>query len=262
MNNIALGIEYLGSRYCGWQRQKHSNSIQQELEKVLSEIADGLVQVNCAGRTDTGVHATGQVVNFKSVKERPDKAWILGANTQLPDDIAVRWVQSVPDNFHARFSATARRYRYIIVNSKAKPAILNSGLTWIRQSLDLDAMNAACEAFIGEQNFSSFQAASCQSPTPMRNIHHLYIKPMGNYLVIDIKANAFLHHMVRNIAGTLIEIGKGIKEPSWTSELISLQDRTQAAATASPNGLYLVDVTYPEEFKIPHVNLGPLFLES
>ncbi|NVJ67994.1 MAG: tRNA pseudouridine(38-40) synthase TruA [Gammaproteobacteria bacterium] len=260
MNNIALGIEYLGTAYSGWQRQSHANSVQAELEKVLSKIADEAIQVNCAGRTDTGVHATGQVVNFQSSKPRPDKAWIMGANTQLPDDIAVRWVKSVPEGFHARFSATARRYRYIIANTKAKPAILNSGLTWVRQELDMDAMNQACQYFPGEQNFAAFQASSCQSPTPMRNIHHLKVFKQGDYLVIDIKANAFLHHMVRNIAGTLITIGCGIKPSQWAKELLDGQDRNLAAATASPKGLYLVSVDYPKEFAIPVVPLGPLFL--
>ncbi len=262
MNPIALGIEYDGSRYCGWQRQTHSPSIQETLEKVLSSIADELVQVFCAGRTDTGVHATGQVVHFQSSKFRPDKAWILGANTQLPNDIAVRWVQAVSSDFHARFSATARRYRYLIANTKAKPAIGHFGLTWIRQPLDLVAMNQACQYFPGEQNFSSFQAASCQSPTPMRNIHHLYVKKVGSYLIIDIKANAFLHHMVRNIAGTLIEIGRGNKTVDWTKMLLEAQDRKLAAATASPKGLYLVEVDYPDEFALPKVEPGPLFLAN
>lgn len=262
MNNVALGIEYLGTHYCGWQRQSHAKSVQETLEKVLSTIADEPIQVNCAGRTDTGVHATGQVVNFQCSKSRPEKAWILGANTQLSDDIAVRWVQSVPEDFHARFSATARRYRYIIANTKAKPAILNSGLTWVRQSLDIDAMNQASKHFLGEQSFAAFQASSCQSPTAMRNIHHLKVYKVGSYLVIDIKANAFLHHMVRNIAGTLITIGRGIEKPEWTKFLLDSQDRTLAAATASPNGLYLVSVDYPSEYEIPELPVGPLFLSD
>ncbi len=260
MSNIALGIEYLGSNYCGWQRQSHAKSVQQTLEQVLSKIADEPIQVNCAGRTDTGVHATGQVVNFHCTKERPKKAWILGANTQLPNDIAVRWVKTVPTDFHARFSAVARRYRYLIANTKAKPAILHSGLTWVRQSLDIDAMNEACQYFPGEQDFSAFQASSCQSSTAMRNIHHLKVSKQDEYCIIDIKANAFLHHMVRNIAGTLITIGRGHKPSSWTNELLVSKNRNLAAATASPNGLYLVDVDYPEEFDIPRVPIGPLFL--
>ena len=257
---FALGIEYDGSQFSGWQRQSHAPSVQQTLEAVLSKIADETVQVNCAGRTDTGVHATGQVVSFDIQSERPLKAWTMGANTQLPDSVAVRWAHPVNDDFHARFSATARRYRYIIANTHARPAILNHGLTWCRQELDVAAMNQACQYFPGEQNFASFQAASCQSKTSFRFIEHLRVERLGQYVVIDIKANAFLHHMVRNIAGTLIEVGRGLKPYSWVKELIDAQDRTQAPATASPNGLYLVDVDYPEPFGLPSLPIGPVFL--
>ena len=257
---FALGIEYDGSQYHGWQRQSHAVSVQQTLEQVLSKIADQEVQVNCAGRTDTGVHATGQVVSFEINNERPLKAWTMGANTQLPDSIAVRWAHQVSDDFHARFSATARRYRYIIANTHARPAILNHGLTWCRQRLDVDAMNAACQYFPGEQDFSSFQAASCQSRTSFRFIEHLNVTRIGDFVVIDIKANAFLHHMVRNIAGALITVGRGLKSAMWVKELIEAKDRTLAPATASPNGLYLVDVDYPDNFGLPRHSLGPIFL--
>ncbi|AOE49728.1 tRNA pseudouridine(38-40) synthase TruA [Kangiella sediminilitoris] len=257
---FALGIEYDGSYYYGWQRQSHAKSVQQTLEEVLSKIADEPVQVNCAGRTDTGVHATGQVVSFDISNERPLKAWTMGANTQLPDSVAVRWAHEVPDDFHARFSATARRYRYIIANTHARPAILNHGLTWCRQELDVEAMNAACTYFPGEQDFASFQASSCQSRTSFRFINHLTVERYHDYVVIDIKANAFLHHMVRNIAGTLIEVGKGLKPASWVKELIEERNRASAPATASPNGLYLVDVDYPEKFELPRLAIGPVFL--
>ncbi|GAA0213017.1 tRNA pseudouridine(38-40) synthase TruA [Kangiella japonica] len=257
---FALGIEYDGSQYHGWQRQSHAVSVQQTLEQVLSKIADQDVQVNCAGRTDTGVHATGQVVSFEIDNERPLKAWTMGANTQLPDSIAVRWAHQVSDDFHARFSATARRYRYIIANTHARPAILNHGLTWCRQHLDDVAMNVACQFFPGEQDFSSFQAASCQSRTSFRFIEHLKVTRIGEFVVIDIKANAFLHHMVRNIAGALITVGRGLKSPEWVKDLIDAKDRTLAPATASPNGLYLVDVDYPENFGLPQHSLGPVFL--
>lgn len=260
MNKVALGIEYDGSSYCGWQRQSHSPSIQQKVEQVLSTIADQPIEVFCAGRTDTGVHATGQVIHFELLNERPLKAWTMGANTQLPHDISVRWACPVPPDFHARFSATARRYRYIIANTHARPAIGSLGLTWCRQALDIEAMNKACKFFLGEQDFSSFQAASCQSNTSFRNIHHLFVEQIGSYVIIDIKANAFLHHMVRNIAGTLIQIGRGFKEYQWACELLNAKDRSLAAATASPNGLYLVDVEYPDSFALPKLAKGPLFL--
>lgn len=257
---FALGIEYDGSQYHGWQRQSHAVSVQQTLEQVLSKIADQDVQVNCAGRTDTGVHATGQVVSFEIKNERPLRAWTMGANTQLPGSIAVRWAHQVSDDFHARFSATARRYRYIIANTHARPAILNHGLTWCRQRLDVEAMSLACQYFPGEQDFSSFQAASCQSRTSLRFIEHLNITRTGDFVVIDIKANAFLHHMVRNIAGALITVGRGLNSPEWVKELINAKDRTLAPATASPNGLYLVDVDYPMSFGLPQHSLGPVFL--
>ncbi|NVK21602.1 MAG: tRNA pseudouridine(38-40) synthase TruA [Kangiellaceae bacterium] len=260
MTTIALGIEYDGSHYCGWQRQSHSPSVQEALEQVLSSIADHEINVFCAGRTDTGVHATGQVVHFELHNERPLKAWNMGANTRLPDDIAVRWAVQVDKDFHARFSATARRYRYIIANTHARPAIAAKGLTWCRQQLDVDAMNKACQYFPGEQDFSAFQAASCQSPTAFRNIHHLFVERKGDYVVIDIKANAFLHHMVRNIAGSLIQIGRGIQPYNWAKTLLQSKDRSIAAATASPNGLYLVDVDYPEQYQLPKLAIGPLFL--
>lgn len=257
---FALGIEYDGSQYHGWQRQSHAVSVQQTLEQVLSNIADQPVLVNCAGRTDTGVHATGQVVSFEIDNERPLRAWTMGANTQLPDSIAVRWAHKVEDTFHARFSATARRYRYIIANTHARPAIMNKGLTWCRQSLDVELMNQACQYFLGEQDFSSFQAASCQSRTSHRQIEHLQVTRKNDFLVIDIKANAFLHHMVRNIAGTLMQVGRGLSPPSWVKELIDAKDRTIAPATASPCGLYLVEVDYPQSFGIPQHPLGPVFL--
>ena len=260
MAKVALGIEYDGYRYHGWQRQSHAKSVQQELEQVLSNIADQPIEVFCAGRTDTGVHATGQVIHFEITNERPLKAWTMGANTQLPNDIAVRWAHSVPDDFHARFSATARRYRYIIANTPTRPAIAHSGLTWCRAPLDVDLMNQACHYFLGEQDFAAFQAASCQSRTSYRNIHHLFVERRGAYVVIDIKANAFLHHMVRNIAGSLIEIGRQHQTPEWAQELLKGKDRTKAAATASPGGLYLVDVEYPETFALPKVAIGPLYL--
>lgn len=262
MPKFALGIEYDGSQFFGWQRQPHAISVQQTLEDVLSKIADEPVKVNCAGRTDTKVHATGQVVSFEISGERPLRAWTMGANTELPDAVSVRWAHQVSDDFHARFSAIARRYRYIIANTNARPGILNSGLTWCRQPLDTEAMNKACEFFLGEQNFSSFQAASCQSRTSNRSIHHLRVESRGSYIIIDIKANAFLHHMVRNIAGTLIEVGRGIKPYQWVKELLDAQDRTLAAATASPNGLYLVSVDYPEEFGLPQLPIGPVFWDE
>jgi tRNA pseudouridine38-40 synthase len=257
---IALGLEYDGAGFFGWQRQREVNSVQQELETALSAIANHPVEVFCAGRTDAGVHATAQVVHFDTNAVRDAKGWIMGANSKLPDQIAVRWAKTVPDSFHARFSATARRYRYIIYNKAYRPAILRAGLSHYHQQLDLDLMRQAAVALLGEHDFSAFRAIQCQSKTPFRNIHHLHLARVGDYIVLDIKANAFLHHMVRNITGSLLEVGMGRKPVSWLAELLHNKDRNAAAATAKPGGLYLVQVDYPEQFAIPDSPAGPLFL--
>lgn len=257
---IALGIEYDGSGFYGWQRQREVNSVQQELETALSKVANQPVELFCAGRTDAGVHATGQVVHFDTTAVRDDKAWVMGTNAQLPDAIAVRWAKAVPDDFHARFSATARRYRYIIYNHKFRPAILRAGLSHYHQSLDTDLMQQAGEYLLGEQDFSSFRAMQCQSHSPFRNVHHLHISRQGDYIILDIKANAFLHHMVRNITGSLLEVGMKNRPPQWIAELLAAKDRNLAAATAKPGGLYLVDVDYPAHFALPKAVTGPLFL--
>jgi tRNA pseudouridine38-40 synthase len=257
----ALGIEYNGSQYSGWQRQKEVNSVQAEIEKALSHIANEPIAVSCAGRTDAGVHATGQVVHFDTTNERPDRAWTMGMNTKLPDDIAVRWVKAVPDDFHARFSATARRYRYIVLNQKLRSGILKSGLSHIYKPLDIEAMTRASRCLLGEHDFTSFRAIFCQANTAVRTIKQLNISRLGEYVVVDIQANAFLHHMVRNIVGTLFAVGEGEKSESWVEELLGLKNRAVASATAKPNGLYLVDVSYPTEFELPRVSLGPIFLQ-
>ncbi len=257
---IALGIEYNGSQYHGWQRQSHAPSIQTEVEAALSRICAHPVDVVCAGRTDAGVHATGQIVHFDTDAKRDISAFTLGMNSQLPDDIAVRFANQVDDEFHARFSATARRYRYIIYNHPYRPGILRSGVTHYHLPLDVERMKKACPVLLGEQDFTSFRAVHCQSNTPFRNIHHLAVERFGAYIVIDIKANAFLHHMVRNITGCLLDIGSGKEEPEWMAYLLGAKDRTLASATAKANGLYLVGVDYPEKWQIPEMPLGPLFL--
>lgn len=258
--NIALGIEYSGSRYCGWQRQSHSPSVQQTLEEVLSKIANHPVSVFCAGRTDTGVHATGQVVNFHLESERPLKAWHMGANTLLPDDVSIRWAQQMGADFHARHSATARRYRYVIQNTSYQAATLAKKVTWYRQQLDAPRMHEAAQSLLGENNFASFQASSCQSLTPFRFVSKVSVSRWHEFVVIDITANAFLHHMVRNIVGCLIEVGNGKEPIEFVEKILQAKDRTQAPMTAKPFGLYLVEVSYPEEFEISKMPLGPLLL--
>ena len=258
---IVLGIEYDGSSFHGWQRQSHAASIQSSLEDTLSTVAAHKVEVTCAGRTDTGVHATSQVVHFDCSNKRPDKAWLKGANSLLPSSIAIRFSQPVSQKFHARFSATSRSYLYIIDNSSVRPAIMNHGLSWHNQSLDVARMNAACDYFPGELDFSSFRSSQCQSQSVNRYISLLQCRRLNNYVVIEITANAFLHHMVRNIVGVLVEIGDGRKQPEWAKEVLDAKDRKVAGITAPPNGLYLAGVSYPEEFKLPMEIRAPLFLQ-
>ncbi len=260
VQKIALGIEYDGSKYYGWQRQREVRSVQEKLEKVLSQIAAEPIAVFCAGRTDAGVHATGQVVHFETRAQRQDAAWTLGVNANLPADIAVRWVKAVPEHFHARFSATARRYRYIIYNHRLRPAVLQQGITHYHAPLDAESMHRAAQCLLGENDFTSFRAVQCQSRTPWRNLMHIDVARYGNYVVVDIKANAFVHHMVRNIVGSLMDIGCGNRPEEWMAELLAAKDRTLAAATARAEGLYLVSVDYPAEFALPQPPMGPLFL--
>lgn len=260
VQKYALGIEYNGSRYFGWQRQQEVISVQGCLEQALSKVSDAPVTVFCAGRTDAGVHATGQVVHFETTATRPDGAWTLGINANLPPDIAVRWVKQVAPDFHARFSATARRYRYIIYNHRLRPAILSAGLTHYYHPLDSERMERAGQSLLGENDYTSFRALQCQSRTPWRHIDHLRVSRHGPYVVVDIKANAFVHHMVRNIVGSLMEVGCGNQPESWIAQLLAARDRTLAAATARAEGLYLVSVDYPAQFALPSSPLGPLFL--
>ena len=260
MARIALGIEYDGAAHYGWQRQREVPSVQGYLEAALSKVADTPIELQCAGRTDAGVHATGQVVHFDCDVDRPERAWTLGVNANLPSSVAVTWCTEVSEAFHARFSATHRRYRYVIYNAPQRPAILQQGVTHVHRLLDEKRMHEAAQALIGEQDFTSFRAALCQSKTPFRNVTHVNVSRLGRYVIIDISANAFLHHMVRNITGALIEIGCGHQDIDWIARLLVLKDRSQSAATAKPNGLYLVDVTYPESFALPKGPLGPLFL--
>ena len=257
---IALGIEYDGSRYFGWQRQREVNSVQAELERALSQIANHPVEIQCAGRTDAGVHATGQVIHFDTQAERKLAAWTLGVNSNLPPDIAVRWAKPVSDEFHARFSATARRYRYVILNANLRPAILAGGLSHYHGEIDAQLMHSAGQCLLGEHDFTSFRAVQCQSKTPWRNITHLAVSRQGPYVILDIRANAFLHHMVRNITGSLLEVGMGNQPASGIEQLLMARDRELAGATAKAGGLYLVDVTYPDHFDLPSLPLGPLWL--
>jgi len=256
----ALGVEYDGSRYCGWQRQNNVISVQQKLEEALSKIANEPIEVICAGRTDTGVNATNQIVHFDTNQIRKDVAWTLGVNTNLPSDIAVSWVKAVSDEFHARFSATARRYRYVIYNSRLRSAILSHGISFCHQPLDENLMHQAAQLLIGRHDFTSYRTVHCQSHSAIRTLYHCNVTRFNNYIVIDVKGNAFLHHMVRNIAGSLMEVGQGERPVSWIKDVLEAKNRCVAGMTAPSAGLYFVDVDYPEEFEIPKRHLGPLFL--
>jgi tRNA pseudouridine38-40 synthase len=259
---VALGIEYNGEKYFGWQRQREVTSVQEKLEKALSIVANEPIEVQCAGRTDAGVHGTGQVVHFETSAIRKPVAWTMGVNANLPKDIAVRWAKEVPEAFHARFSATARRYRYVIFNHDLRPGILSSGISHYHGNLDVEKMHQAGQYLLGENDFTSFRAVQCQSRSPWRNIMHLNVTRHGPYVVIDIKANAFVHHMVRNITGSLIVVGRGEQPPEWIEWLLAQKDRKLAGATAKADGLYLVDVDYPDEYRLPEMPIGPLFLPN
>lgn len=257
---MALGIEYDGHDFYGWQSQGNLLTVQSCLEQALSQIADEKIQVYCAGRTDAGVHATGQVVHFETNAHRDLRAWTLGANSHLPRSVAVTWVKEVDDQFHARFSALSRRYRYIIYNHSIRPAILAHRVTWYYHLLDVVAMENAGQFLLGELDFSSFRSAECESKTPMRNVHFIRVTRHGHFVVIDIQANAFLHHMVRNITGVLMRIGSGKKKPEWAKEVLEAKDRRVAAETAPANGLYLCQVQYPASYSFPNIDNGLLVL--
>ncbi|WP_133137246.1 tRNA pseudouridine(38-40) synthase TruA [Legionella rowbothamii] len=257
---IALVLEYDGSHYHGWQAQTGLHTVQQALEHALSKVADSPISVVCAGRTDTGVHATNQVVHFDTDKERSIRAWIHGANSFLPKDVCVKWGKELPEEFNARYSATARRYRYIIYNGTIRPALLRSNMTWQYRQLDHRLMHQAAQFLVGEKDFTSFRSVECQSNTPMRNVHKIQVTRANDLVIIDITANAFLHHMVRNIAGVLIAVGSGKHPVSWVEEVLTARDRRLGAETAPAYGLYLVQVTYPQEFGILQNSPGPAFL--
>ncbi len=253
---IALRVEYQGTNYCGWQRQNHCDSVQAQVEQALSKIADRLVDVHCAGRTDTGVHGVGQVIHFETESERPLKAWIQGANTKLPGDVRIAWAKQMPEEFHARFSAFSRQYRYVIFNRPVHSAVLHNRVHWEPLKLDEGLMHRAAQALIGEQDFSAFRASQCQAEHARREVQKVEVSRRGDMVFIDIRANAFVHHMVRNISGTLMEVGKGKRPERWVAELLAGKDRTLAAPTAPAAGLYFVNAFYPEEFEIPAVQLN------
>jgi tRNA pseudouridine38-40 synthase len=248
---IALGVEYDGSAFSGWQRQNGARTVQGCVEAALSKVADHPVQVMCAGRTDAGVHARGQVIHFETGAVRTARSWIFGANANLPKDVTMLWAQPVSDDFHARFSARRRRYRYVILSRPVRPTFLAGRVSWDYRAFDETRMAMAASCLVGEHDFTSYRALACQAKTPIRTLYHLDVTRQDDLIFIDLAANGFLHHMVRNIAGVLMAIGAGEREPAWARQILGMRDRTVGGVTASPCGLYLMEVNYPEDFAIP-----------
>ena len=248
---IALGVEYCGTSFRGWQSQAGGGTVQDALEKALREIAGLPVGVLCAGRTDAGVHATQQVVHFDAPVERPLTAWVRGVNSHLPDGVAVRWAQPVGEEFHARFSARGRRYRYLLLNRPQRPGLWQGRVGWFHLPLDLAAMQDASARLLGEHDFSAFRAAECQAKSPVKTMAHASVRQFGTLYVFDFEASAFLHHMVRNLVGTLVYIGKGTQPAGWVDELLQMRDRKLAAPTFSPDGLYFRGPVYEPHWGLP-----------
>jgi tRNA pseudouridine38-40 synthase len=251
MPRIALGIEYDGSAYSGWQRQAHARSVQAELERALTGVAGHEVSLTAAGRTDAGVHALMQVAHFDTTVARPGHAWSLGGTAASADDVTVLWAREVPGPFHARHSALSRTYLYRILNRRMRPALDRRRVCWVRRPLDAARMNRAAQCLLGERDFSSFRAAECQSATPMRRVFDIGVERHGDVVEITVRANAFLHHMVRNFAGSLLLVGGGDRSEAWLAEALEARDRSRAGPTAPPQGLYFAGPEYPAGFGLP-----------
>lgn len=248
---FAAAIEYQGTAYKGWQIQPHAESVQEHVTAALSKIADHSIDIVCAGRTDSGVHASYQIIHFDSAASRSPNNWLRGMNSNLPEDVVCLWVVEVDDEFHARFSAQQRAYRYVINNHQTRPGIFAKQVTWERRALNLNEMQQAASHLVGEHDFTSFRTVHCQAKSPVRTVHSLELHQQGAFIYIDIVANAFLHHMVRNIAGVLISIGCGEQPIDWALEVLRAKDRAKAGVTAAPHGLYLTSVTYPADYQLP-----------
>ncbi|MCB1635751.1 MAG: tRNA pseudouridine(38-40) synthase TruA [Xanthomonadales bacterium] len=248
---MALGVEYDGTDYLGWQVQRHGPSVQATVQQALSRLANEPIEVVCSGRTDAGVHGQCQVVHFDVHNERSDRAFVLGANSALPPDIAVLWAQRVPGDFHARFSARRRRYCYRLLNRPVRPALLARQVAWERRALNMLAMQQAAQSLLGEHDFSAFRTVHCQAPSPIRTLHTLDLRQDGDVLEFHLEANAFLHHMVRNIVGSLMVVGRGEAQPHWVGEVLSSRDRCQAGPTAPAAGLFFVGPRYPLAWQLP-----------
>lgn len=256
VTRYALGVEYDGSDFLGWQRlskpgESDPGSVQAVLEEALSYVAAAPIQTVCAGRTDAGVHAVCQVVHFDSDAAREPRGWMLGTTSRLPDAVCIRWCVPVADDFNARFSARARRYRYRLLNRSIRPALERKTLAWERRPLDAEAMARAARTLLGEHDFSAFRTVHCQAPHARRDLQALDVRRSGDEVIFEVQANAFLHHMVRNLVGTLLEVGRGDRPETWVGEVLRGRDRTQAGPTAPPQGLVFLGPRYPKEWALP-----------
>jgi tRNA pseudouridine38-40 synthase len=256
MPRFAAGLEYDGRSYSGWQHQSGLSTVQGVVQAALSRVADVAIECTCAGRTDAGVHALAQVAHFDSDAMRTERGFRLGANSYLPRDVSVVWLREVPAHFHARYSAIARSYRYVILNRDSRPGLAAGRATWERRPLDVERMHGAAQYLVGEHDFSAFRAVECQAKSPRRRVDTLTVTREREWVVIDITANAFLHHMVRNVAGLLMSVGQGDSPPERVPAVLAGRDRKANAATAPPDGLYLATVRYPPEFNLPEAGAG------
>ena len=261
LTKFATGIEYSGTAYSGWQKQKHAPSIQQHVEDAIGYVADHPVQLVCAGRTDAGVHALEQVAHFETTAQRDERAWLLGSNCRLPRDIRIKWIRAVDESFDARFSAIARSYRYIILNSPVASALLHGRASWEFRPLNHESMHEAAQILLGEHDFSAFRAAGCQAKSSIRRVHSIELERLGDLIYLDIKANAFLYHMVRNIAGSLMAVGRGEHSIGWFSSIFSSRDRNMAHVTAAAAGLYFLRAHYPDAIKFPNQAKNPVLFQ-
>lgn len=255
---IALGIEYAGTRFCGWQYQPGQRSVQGELQKAVSFVANHPVEVHAAGRTDTGVHALSQVVHFDTDAIRDPHSWVLGVNANLPDDINVGWAKTVDADFHARFSALKRRYRYLILNRASRSALHARRMWWVYRPLDERLMQTAADQLVGRHDFSAFRASECQAKSPIKTLDSIVVSRRDDCIAIDVEARSFLHHMVRNLVGVIGAVGQGRQPASWAREVLESRDRDKGGVTAPAEGLYLVGVTYPDQYALPAVSAFPV----
>lgn len=255
---IALGLAYDGSSFCGWQSQPSGCGVQDALETAIATIAQHDIRVHAAGRTDTGVHALGQVVHFETNSVRPMSAWVRGVNAHLPATVRIEWAQAVDDDFHARFSAYSRSYQYLLYNAPVASALMSNKAGWFHLPLDFVAMQAAMLHLLGEHDFSAFRASECQAKSPLRTITQAKIERAGHYFIFSFSANAFLQHQVRNILGALIYVGKGAHAPDYIKTLLEKRDRTLSPPTFSAHGLYLTGVGYDEKWGLPAVSSSAL----